>query len=319
MLAGSALRAAPVRTLKICVALDAEERVRRAARSILDRAGTHRLLKALGGPGTLVDTRGLAAAPQPERAYSHLVVVGAPGDPLLRAAWQREAREEPGGFFLFGFGHLRGDIGYVESDRNPFLHSASIPTAPFETEVIAITGSNAAGIEFAAKAFLDRELINGVVAGAGWSRAGKTLLDHDPLAPEFQIPVWVPEQLGSFVRIGVTQASEDEYRGVLADTQVEPAEIWRVKYFRPGGWDGAGSAGAFEDYAAGLHRRSYEYTLWLARFGSSKEANDAAPKIAAAAKLKRQDGQWTGAQPPYANNTYPGEKASPGALDIDAT
>jgi hypothetical protein len=245
-----------------------------------------------------------------------LILVGLPEDPMIQAAWQREAAVEPGGLFIFGYGHLRGDLGYVESDRNPFLHGSAIASAPFETEVVTVTGSTVAGVELAVRAFLDRGLINGVVAAAGWSRGNRTLLDRDPLPPDFHPPEWLPSTAGGFTRIGLTWATEDEYRGVLADTGTEPVEIWRAKYFRPGVWDGAGAISAMDNYAAGLHRRAYGNTIWLARFSSSTEAQAAAPKIATAAKLAAQGTQWIGVQPPYANGTVPGEQPSSGSLKL---
>jgi hypothetical protein len=184
-----------------------------------------------------------------------------PDDPLIQAAWQREARIIPGGFYIFGFGHLRGDVGYLESDHNPFLHGAAIVKAPFETQVITLTGSTPAGVELAVRAFLRQGLVNGVVAAPGFQRPDKALLDRDPLPPDFKLPVWTPLHVGDLPQIGLIQASEDEYRGVLEDTGVVPQVIWRWKYHRRGSWDGAGAERAYDHYAAGLHRRAYGDTL----------------------------------------------------------
>ena len=41
-----------------------------------------------------------------------------------------------------------------------------------------------------------------------------------------------------------------------------------------------------------------------------------APKIAAAAHLQRQGGEWKGNQPPYANATYPGDSRVPGTITL---
>lgn len=289
-------------TLLIGVTADAPAAVQDAAQRVLRASGAHPLLSVMAGgsPGaTLTPTAVLLAAPPAERAYHHLILVGLPSDPLIRAAWQREARVEGGGFYIFGFGHLQGDIGYIESDRNPFLHGAAIPTAPFETEVVTLTGSTPAGVALAVDAFLNKGLVNGVVAAPGWTRTHPNLLQRNPLPPDFSLPTWLPPQAGDVTRIGITQAAEDEYRGVLADTGVEPRLIWRAKYYRPGAWDGAGAANAFDDYSNGLHRRAYGNTLWLAQFASPQEAAAAAPKIARAAHLHLNGGQWTGAQPPY--------------------
>lgn len=103
---------------------------------------------------------------------------------------------------------------------------------------------------------------------------------------------------------------------MLADAGIAPAAIWRAKYHQAGAWDGAGAARAFDHYATGLHRRAYSDTLWVARFVSEAEAARAAPQIAAAAKLTKEGAMWKGAQPAYANGTYPGEKTSPGPLTL---
>jgi hypothetical protein len=305
----------PARGLKICVSSDAPGPVRQAAEAVLQAAKTHPLLAVLSGsraaPTGLTDTRSLLAAKPGARAYDHLVLIGLSDDPLIRAAWQREARAEKDGFYVFGFGHLTGDIGYIESDRNPFLHGRAIPKAPYETQVVTITGSTPTGVALAADAFLKWGLVNGTIAGAGWKRAKSGLLDRDPLLPGFDPPGWLAAQAGEARRIGLSQAGEDEYRGVLADVGVEPLEIWRVKYYVPGVWDAAGAANSFDTYAAGLHRRAYGNTVWCARFSSPAQAGAAAAKIAGAAKLKATSQGWAGAQPPYGP-----QAESPGPLTL---
>jgi len=295
----------PERSLIVAVATTAPPEIQKAAASVLAALSTQPLLEAMvsGHPPTaLSDSVALAAAKPAERAYSHIVVIGLPTDPLIDAAWQREAKIKDGDFYIFGFGHFKGDLGYVESDRNPFLHSRWIPTAPYETEIVTITGSTPAGVALAAQSFVEKGLVNGVVAQPGWQRSAPNLLQHDPLDPAFAIPDWVPAQLGDWTKIGVTQAGEDEYRGVAQDTGVSPQEIWRIKYYQAGVWDKAGAPAAFENYSAGLHRRAYGNTLWLARFNSAEEASTAAPKIAHEAKLLGKQGVYLGQQPPYGFN-----------------
>lgn len=302
----------PQRGLKVVVALDAPPPVRRAAQQVLAAVPKHALLIVLAGdkrPTQLTDSRQLAKGPPGERAFDHLLLIGLPDDPMISAAWQREARVTADGWYVFGFGHLRGELGYIESDRNPLLHAAAIARTPYETEVVTLTGSTPAGVERAVAAFLERGLINGIVAAPGWQRSKPSLLERDPLPPDFVSPALAPEQAGSLRRIGVTQAAEDEYRGVLEDTGTMPKAIWRWKYHRPGVWDGAGEVKALEHYAAGLHRRAFGNSLWAAEFSSAQEAVQAAAKIAARARLKRQGDAWDGLQPPY----EPG-KESPGPL-----
>jgi hypothetical protein len=248
--------------------------------------------------------------------YSHAVLVGLPNDPILRAAWQREARPEQGGFYIFGFGYLRGDIGYVESDRSPFLHSAFVRQAPFETQVITVTGSTPAGVQLAIDALMRRSLVNGIVAAPGWVRPRPCLLDRDPLSPDYSLPE-VPVRISELDLIGWTQASEDEYRGVLADCGVLPDAIWRAKYYRRGFWDSPGAAGSFDNYAAGLHRRAYGNTMWVAQFSTESAARSAATRIAGAAHLHSSGTErWEGDQLSYASNMYPGESKVQGSLTV---
>jgi hypothetical protein len=292
----------PVRSLKVCVAADAPEEIRKSADDVLAAVKTDPLLVIMYGSNLsreITDTKALIADKPEARAYDHLILVGLPTDPMITAAWQREARTIEGGLYIFGYGYLKGDIGYVESDRNPFLHGAAIKVAPFETQVITITGSTSAGVKLATDAFLKQHMVNGVVAAAGWTRPQANLLQRDPLAPDFTTPDWIPAQIGEYKNIGVTMASEDEYRGVLADIGTEPIAIWRVKYLKPGLWDGSGAAKALDHYVAGLHRRAYANTLWCAKFESVQKAAEFAPKIAGAAKLKKTGTRWEGNQPSY--------------------
>ena len=290
----------PQRGLKVVVAQDAPPVVRRAAEEVLAAVPRHALLAVMAagkGPAQLTESRQLAKGPPGDRAFDHLVLIGLPDDPMIQAAWQREARVTAAQWYVFGFGHLRGELGYVESDRNPLLHAAAIARAPYETEVVTLTGSTPSGVQRAVAAFLDRGLLNGVVAAPGWDRPRRALLERDPLPPGFAVPALAPEQAGPMRRIGVTHAAEDEYRGVLEDTGLMPKCIWRWKYYRPGVWDGAGEVRAAEQYVAGLHRRAFGNTLWVAEFSSAQEAERAGPKIAASAKLKRQGDAWEGQQP----------------------
>ena len=66
---------------------------------------------------------------------------------------------------------------------------------------------------------------------------------------------------------------------MLADTGIEPIQIQRWKYFRPGVWDTPLLGAAFKDskvawdlYLAGLNRRAFGNSLWIARFDSPSRA-----------------------------------------------
>lgn len=311
------------RGLLIVLPTPATPALARIAQTVLAAVPQHPLLRVMAGPAgaRIADFQQIIASTPTALAYNHLVLIGTPDADPVQSVWQREAAIGYGGragdIYVYGFGHLRGDIGYIESDRNPFLHAATIPFAPYETEIVTLSGSSPAGIAAAADAFLSRNLVNGVVAATGWTRPETTLLDREPLPPGFAPPALAPATRNGLARIAVTQAGEDEYRGVLADTGVEPAEIWRFKYLTPDGWNLARSVQAFDAYAAGLHRRAYGNTLWLARFPDAGAAQAALPKIAAAARLRQSSPTGaTGVQPPYATGTYPGERMSPGPLTL---
>jgi hypothetical protein len=313
-----ALETTPARGFFICVPRNAPALLESA--HALAATRDNPILSALG-EGTsvkVIDTQSLLNKGPTDLAYNHLLILGDMQDPLIQEAWQREARATADGMYIFGIGYLKGDIGYIESDRNPFLHSQKIAYAPYETQAITITGTNQAGILLAVRAFVERSLVNGVVASQGWSRPSTTLLDRDPLQPRFTVPSQLTDRIGDSTRIGITQATEDEYRGVLTDTGLIPRTIWRAKYYKKGNWDTPKAAGSFDNYMAGLHRRAYGNTVWLAQFSTPAEAASAAPKIAAAARLPFRNGQWTGEQPDYSTpgQKYEDGKTSPGTLTL---
>jgi hypothetical protein len=294
----------PARSLKICVATDADPEIQTAAQAVLAAVATQPMLSAMSkesAPRELTDTKALLNGPVGDRAYSHLVVIGLATDPLIQTLSQRESRLEDGGIYVYGWGHLRGDIGYIESARNPFLHSADIPSIPFETEVVTLTGTTPKGVQAAVDSFLKHGVFNGVVGAPGWSRGKANLLSRDPLSPDAGPPAWIPATAGAMKSIGVISGSEDEYRGVLENAGAEPLEIWRVKYLGDTTWDVAGdfrSCGAVL-FESGLHRRASGNSLWLARFASPDEAVASMKKIAAANHFVEKDNVWYGTRPGF--------------------
>jgi hypothetical protein len=284
----------PTRPLLICVAADAPPLVRQSADDILKAASSSPLMSTLAAQGaSIADSATLVGDPK-KKAYAHLILVGLPNDPLIQLAWQREALVEGPGMYVFDFGHFTGNIGYIESDRNPFLHSFVVKVAPYEAEAITITGTTPEGVAAATQAFLTKGLINGVVDGGAWQRPRTSLLDRDPLPANFTLPAFVPATAGDATLIAVTQGGESEYRGVLQDAGVEPQELWRFKYYLPGAWDAADGVNALQNYLAGLHRRAFGNTLWAARFANAAEAGAAMAKIGEAAHLQLHGDKWVG-------------------------
>jgi hypothetical protein len=172
-------------------------------------------------------------------------------------------------------------------------------------------------MHLAVDALLTQGLVNGLLVNQHWRRSAVTLLDRDPLPAAFQIPSVLPDSLGQLQRIAITQASRDEYRGVLADAGVEPVSIWRAKYYQPGEWDAPGLVASFHNYAVGLHRRAYGNTVWVGTFATEAIAASAAKSIANAARLQATSSRWRGTLPPYAwGVAMQGDGPSTGTMEL---
>ena len=187
------------------------------------------------------------------------------------------------------------NIAFGQSRPSVALSYAS---APYTAMAVTITGTTVKGVSLAANAFLEKGLTNGVVAHDGWQRTAKTVLDSQPLSPEFEIPSVLPRRIGPWRLIGLTQCPEPDRRGVLALVDVEPLQMWRSKYYKPGEWDLAGSKESFVSYMNSLHRRAYGNSLLVMQFADPQTAQRAAGRIAGQARLgKRQGKMTTGIQP----------------------
>ncbi len=317
-LAGSiSALAEPTRGLKIVCSENAPAAVKEQAERLLAAEG-HSTLEILsdGNPPTgITSTQELANAPVEDRAFDNLILVGMPDDPLIAKAWAQEADIQGDEAYVFGFGHLQGDIGYIESNRNPFLHGRAIEQTPYETQSVILTGTSPAGIRLAVDAFLQGQMTNGVIAGPGWKRGETTILDRGPLTPErlAEPLVPLPKEVGDWKMLGMSLCSEDQYRGVLATTNDMPEQMWRVKYYQPGEWDGVGLEHAFDHYSAGLHSRAYGNAILMVQFASEDEAASALKSMRGPAGCRKQEGQfWVGDQRPYFNARRVGESEVPG-------
>ena len=204
-------------------------------------------------------------------AYNHLVLVGRKsGDPLLEKCWGHQAAidSETKTFYRLGYGTLRGDIGYVECDWNPFLYSNKVRTNAFTTVIVKISGTSDAGVRAALEAFR-KGLLNGIVPAGKVERVTKSILDRDPdSTPPPNLPRKVRAGERNAYLSGWTQPSEEEYRAFLDVAGVMPRRMWRVKYL---------ADGALEDVSArawvnGLHRLAYGNSVMIAEFADASSA-----------------------------------------------
>ena len=318
LLLGQFCMAAPQRPrgCKVCVSDKAPAALQRLAERIVAHQKKHATLKTLsdGQAIRLASTEELLSQPWEQRAFTHLVVIGMADDELVQQVWQNEADIDNDRIYVHGVGYLEGDIGFIESERNPFLYSPQVHTAPYTAMVITITGTTVKGVSLAANAFLDQGLTNGVVAGDGWRRTEETILDSEPLAASFQVPKVLPRRVGPWQLVGLTACPEPDYRGVLAQVGAEPLEMWRSKYHKPGEWDLPGSKNSFMSYLASLHRRAYGNSLLVMRFADQQTAGQARGRIAAGARLRQsRDGMMIGVQPIPSSKGF----RDPGNPDLD--
>jgi len=160
------------------------------------------------------------------------------------------------GFFVGGFGTFRSggpDVGYLECDRSEYFMEArsragdaAKPAAariPLRL-MIRVTGSSPAGVLAAARAFVNNDLLCGVVTVRPllinrypWFRAQKRsgltvksadlALDLPTEAPRGVLP---GTEGRSLAFLGWVMADAAQYDGFLQQTGVAAQRMWRVKY-----------------------------------------------------------------------------------------
>lgn len=241
------------RQIIICTSRDASPAIKAAADQLYRDAKSVPIFNALiatQGAGDVIrlDSEELMEGAFPRKfnvayqraAFNHIMIVGLRSqDPLLDKVWGHNAAidETKKTLFREGYGYLQGDIGFVESDRNPFLYSLTIPLDcfTFNTTLLRCSGTSEAGVLEAVKQFKSG-LMNGFVPAGKITRTRETLLDLDPSAtpPPGSFPTELP---GGLHYAGWHQPPENEYRAYLDNSGYEPKQLWRLKYLNPKGME----------------------------------------------------------------------------------
>jgi len=289
------------RGVLVCVGENASGPIRKAAQELAAGAQGVPALRALiktqgpSGPVRLVPGETLMIR-DPRRsdrfegkafeqaAYNHLVVIGlASSDPLVKQVWDVGAAvdEKAKTIYMEGYGAIQGDVGYIESTRNPFLHSQQMPSATFDTCLFRISGTSEAGVLAAVKAFRGG-MLNGLVPAGNIARPEKTILDLDPSVEACPLPfprsVTIPgneNKNGKAFLAGWTQAAANEYRAYLDRGGHEPDRVWRLKYLRPDNFNRIDP----EVWSCGFHRKAWGNAVTVARFASQEDAADVVKSI----------------------------------------
>lgn len=278
---------AETRQIFICTSASSSPTVQKAVQGLLTESENIPVFKALSqaGDADAISARTsedlLRDKASKEAAHNHLVVIGLRSkDPLLDKVWGFTATIDDTNKRVYaeGWGYLEGDVGWIECDRNPFLHTLKTKNAPEDTVLIKISGSSERGVLAALGAFRKGQL-NGLVPAGSIQRPKRTILDMDPYSDP--IPVQLPAtiEIGSekgffagWLQIGAT-----EYRAILEASSLEPMHIWRAKYLSMHALEQQGIV----RWEAGLNRRAFGNSIDVMQFRSAAEARLAVSNIVA--------------------------------------
>jgi hypothetical protein len=275
------------RNIEICTSQQASDGIKKGAADLVSGAGNVPLFKALiaAGDANSIVSKTSEGLMDPkafnEAAHNHLVVIGlASQDSLLQKIWGYTTTIDEGkkSVYAEGWGYMSGDIGWVESDRNPFLHSQRIRTVPEDTIIVKISGTSEAGVLAALTAF-QGGLLNGFVVSGAMLRPQTTLLDLDPQpAPApFTLPATVQTDGKTATLAGWSEVPAAEYRGVLEKSQIEPKCMWRYKYLNQGILEQRPDI----RWLGSVHSKAFGNAVDVIQFNSEQEAQQAASSLAA--------------------------------------
>jgi len=288
-----------------------------------EKAAADRLaakLRAAGGPADNEVTASAINIDLEQAATHHLLVVGTE---LSNAVMAREPSHwvmnrdlyyqthpvyadyiPTHGFYAAGYGtFLKGDVGYVEWDRNPYWEYATnlgtvpqgdhpvAPDLPYR-QIVRFYGNSPAGVSAAVDAFLDQHILTGAIApgGALPGPFGLFSLDTAHYAPPKSAPAWIPaadlQGTGDIALVfaGWHLADSMTYSGFAEASGVPAEAIWRAKYVTEKGWnypkylvvDPAHPMTRSPLFEASLDRRASDNEFLVARFASPDLAAKAA-------------------------------------------
>lgn len=311
-LGAAALRAEPAaRPFTIAYAPDCQAVADQVAAAA--QAGRQPLLRAFAVNSAPLTVTPLADL-TPAQRLGHLVLIGRPDAPVINEAWQQEARPVDGGLYIFGHGYWRGDIGYLEAGRNPFLYGSERKTKgrDFHAEIVTISGNTLKGVETAARAFLDKSIVNGAVSDNAVA-IQDSLLNRPPLtlAQIAALPP-APKTPAGLDFLAITLPSEVEYRNAREILGVTPLTMVRYKYLPTGSGfplTAAEHDDSFPLYHHGLHRKATGRTLLVVTFDPPGLAQTAADAFGKQARLRDGKGQQPDFLPGWSN-------LNPGPLSI---
>ncbi len=263
------------------------EDLQKSVGDFVTHANNAPLLKALRAAGEyesveLQDSEQLLAPKSYDRAaHNHLIVIGvADADPLLQKVRGFDVSLNPAdqSAYAQGWGYLHGDLGWIECDRNPFLHSSKIKSAPEGTILVKITGTSVAGVAAALRAFQGGQL-GGFVPAGKVTRPRETLLDRDPdpTPPPGTMQATVESSPGKFASLaGWYDLPENEYRAVEEAAGAAPARMWRCKYLAPGFLEEK----SIVRWLGGVHRMAFGNAADIIQFASPEAAGRAVENMA---------------------------------------
>lgn len=228
-----------------------------------------------------------------ENKAAHFISVGKINSMFLHTGltfsfWAKATPAE-NKLYVYGFGDFTGNVGYIESGRNPYPFTETETVKPYRNW-IRISGLTDKGVKLAADAFLNRGILNGVITDNEQVPEGmlpdKHAFPGGCLRKSDTPPSLAPLKVANARLVGWTQPNETVYLGLMemidlpeSPQRLMPVRMWRAEYFLP-----SGPEGLFDS----LHRIGTERELLLAQFARPSEAKEALERL----RRARSSDRW---------------------------